>query len=276
MGTTKMRCLVVAALLAVVQAQILPPAVTGADFNDTECGACLMTMSNLDTVLDTKESADQVKTFAMEICAHLPKDHEANCIASATTEAIRISKCMVQKANFPSYCHQVGICPSARSSKAVSQAGVCSWWNVKESKLNGRACNYIVNGMKLQMNQTAMRSALLGYLKSNFCPQLPFAKAKCAAVVSNYGSQIMNAVIASFDADIFCCDIGYSSGVIVAEEDYQKFNKWINSVEPPWTAHTSELPGLGLSVPTTVAGSSENPLGLAQPAPGSEMDFHSR
>lgn len=86
----------------------------------------------------------------------------------------------------------------------------------------------------------------------------------------------MNAVIASFDADIFCCDIGYSSGVIVAEEDYQKFNKWINSVEPPWTAHTSELPGLGLSVPTTVAGSSENPLGLAQPAPGSEMDFHSR
>jgi hypothetical protein len=78
MTTTKMRCLVVAALLAVVQAQILPPAVTGADFNDTECGACLMTMSNLDTVLDTKESADQVKTFAMEICAHLPKDHEAN------------------------------------------------------------------------------------------------------------------------------------------------------------------------------------------------------
>merc|ERR1712072_1315688 len=99
MGTTSMLALVAfAALVVLGQAQELPPPVTGADFNTTMCGACLMTMSNLDTVMDTKDSADQVKVQADELCNHLPADHKMNCKASAAANSIRIAKCMVQKA----------------------------------------------------------------------------------------------------------------------------------------------------------------------------------
>ena len=107
-------------------------------------------------------------------------------MASASAESVRIAKCMVQKANFPQYCHQVGICPAARSSKAINQAGVCSWWNTKEDKYNGRACNYIVNGMKLQLNESSTRSVLLSSLESNFCPQLAFAKNKVSLRVARH------------------------------------------------------------------------------------------
>jgi len=261
-----------AALVVLGHAQELPPPVTGADFNDTMCGACLMTMSNLDTVLDTKETADQVKQFANSVCGHLPKDHVDKCMASASAESVRIAKCMVQKANFPQYCHQVGICPAARSSKAINQAGVCSWWNTKEDKYNGRACNYIVNGMKLQLNESSTRSVLLSSLESNFCPQLAFAKNKCNAVIKQFGSQILNAVMSSFDADIFCCDIGYSVGHQVSEEDYQKFQKWISSVEQPWSAHVSELNGMFGFATQAGSGTAENPLGISSPAPGSQID----
>merc|ERR1711988_1724064 len=83
-----------------------PGSCSGADFNDTMCGACLMTMSNLDTVLDTKETADQVRVFADSICAHLPEGASGQgwseqCQATAKAEVMRITKCMVQKATCP-------------------------------------------------------------------------------------------------------------------------------------------------------------------------------
>merc|ERR1712072_1649180 len=104
MGTTSMLALVAfAALVVLGQAQELPPPVTGADFNDTMCGACLMTMSNLDTVLDTKESADQVKQFATSVCGHLPKDH-----VESASPAPALSPCALPSA----WCRR----PTSRST----------------------------------------------------------------------------------------------------------------------------------------------------------------
>merc|ERR1711871_169287 len=251
-GTNTMLTLfALAAVVVVGQAQTLPPPVTGADFNDTMCGACLMTMSNLDTVLDTKETADQVRVFADSICGHLPEGASGQgwgekCKATAKSEIMRITKCMVQKANLPSYCYSAGVpgCKAPRSSKSVNQAGVCSWWNTKEDVLNGKGCNYIVNGMKMQLNTTEYRSKVISMLRTNFCPQLAFAKEKCDVVLQQYGGAILNQVMANFDADIFCCDIGYSVGQQVPEEDYQKFQTWISSVEQPWSAHVADLNGM--------------------------------
>ena len=91
-------------------------------------------------------------------------------------------------------------------------------------------------------------------------------------MIKQFGSQILNAVMSSFDADIFCCDIGYSVGHQVSEEDYQKFQKWISSVEQPWSAHVSELNGMFGFATQAGSGTAENPLGISSPAPGSQID----
>lgn len=166
----------------------------------TECSVCQYAMGYLDSILSEKSTEDEIKKAVESLCSYLPQYISNECQQLVEQYSNTIIELLVKEMDPSTVCHKLGLC----ATNYQKSHDVLNSMRFSLHGVSCELCEYAMGYLDQVLDEKSTRQEIETAVKQ-LCSYLPPTfKNECAALVTEYGDEIIELLVNQLKPNVIC------------------------------------------------------------------------